>query len=471
MRTAISCIWILCGAVSAAAEPRLELATFSVDITPTPGAAICVGFIPRVNDIEAPLEARGIVVRMLGQDHVICAFDCCGICAKSDHYLRKTVAAALGTGPNRVAMQSLHQHTAPVLDTDASKLLHGKDSFQFRSHEDYLRKISQDIAAAVATAKGQLQPVTSVSASRSVVDRVASNRRVSQPDGSLKVRLSSSRDADLIAAPEGLIDPWLRTLTFFRDDRPLVQMHYYATHPQTIYGNGRIGWDVPGMTRRELEQETKVFQIYFNGCGGNLAMGKYNRATEDDRAAIAERLFDAMQRASRIGVAGKSDDDDRGRFDATFAITADTPLDWRAEPWAFEERNDDELNYDEHQKLAVDQSIPVSARIRSAQFVSWVEWQRAGHKLEISRWRIGPIQIIHLPGEPFVEWQLFAQKSVPESFVCVAGYGDCGVWYYGPDSIYSDRGGYEQTWSFTAPCQERLERLLTDILDAKTSLR
>jgi len=72
--------------------------------------------------------------------------------------------------------------------------------------------------------------------------------------------------------------------------------------------------------------------------------------TPDRRAAIAERLFDAMQRASRIGLAGESDDNDRGRFDAKVTIANDTQINWRAEPWAFEERNDDELNYDKYNK-------------------------------------------------------------------------------------------------------------------------
>lgn len=82
--------------------------------------------------------------------------------------------------------------------------------------------------------------MTKIVASKAKVDRVASNRRVPQPDGSIAVRASVTREAAVRDAPEGLIDPWLRTLTFFDDDRKLVQLHYYATHLQTFYGDSRV---------------------------------------------------------------------------------------------------------------------------------------------------------------------------------------------------------------------------------------
>ena len=66
---------------------------------------------------------------------------------------------------------------------------------------------------------------------------------------------------------------------------------------------------------------------------------------------------------------------------------------------------------------------------------------------------------------PLVECQLFAQQvAAKNSFTCVAGYGECGVWYYGPDHIFTDRVGYEQTWSLTGACQETVESALTRLL-------
>jgi hypothetical protein len=90
---------------------------------------------------------------------------------------------------------------------------------------------------------------------------------------------------------------------------------------------------------------------------------------------------------------------------------------------------------------------------------------RDGYIAQASRLRIGELEIMHLPGEPFVEFQLYAQGQVAKSsFVCVAGYGECGVWYYGPDRIFADRGGYEQTWSLTGPCEAEVKSAISTLL-------
>jgi hypothetical protein len=68
-------------------------------------------------------------------------------------------------------------------------------------------------------------------------------------DGTILTRSSSTTDPVLQAAPEGLIDPWLRTFSFVRDGMPLAQIHYYATHPQSFLsyiGGDRIYADRGG---------------------------------------------------------------------------------------------------------------------------------------------------------------------------------------------------------------------------------
>ena len=64
---------------------------------------------------------------------------------------------------------------------------------------------------------------------------------------------------------EGYIDPFLKTITFARGGRPLVRLHYYATHPQSFYLDGRISIDFPGMARERLQEIENTPQIYFTG--------------------------------------------------------------------------------------------------------------------------------------------------------------------------------------------------------------
>ena len=477
--------WLV-AAAALGAEPVLQLATFRADVTPSIGDGPCVGFMPKVESVEHPLEVRGIVLRANGQTFVIAALDYQGLCNSSDDEFRRRMADAAGTTPGRVALQSLHQHSAPALDADAMRLLHGDDSEPLRRHIAFTMQMADRTAAAIREALPKLKPVVRVVGTRAKADRLASNRRVPQPDGSLLVRGSGTCDPKLQEAPEGLIDPWLRTVTFFdaerpiqscgslreptldrgaiHDFRPLVQLHYYATHPMSFYGDARISWDVPGLARQRLEQETGVFQIYFNGCGGNIGMGKYNDGTRAAREQLTDRMFDAMRRSARVAAGGEATETEK--LDATVEVRSLKPAEiaWDQAELRFTVREDGAFNA-AILREQLQAGRPFTERMKAAVFSAWTARLNAGHRVSVSRLKLGSLQLVHLPGEPFVEFQLFAQQVAPaNSFVCVAGYGECGVWYYGPDSIFRDRGGYEQSWSLTGPCQASVEAVLGQLL-------
>ena len=83
------------------------------------------------------------------------------------------------------------------------------------------------------------EAVTHVGYGKGLVEKVASNRRILGPDGKVKyVRMSSCKDPVGRELPEGLIDPNVRMVTFWNNDRPLAVLTYYATHPQSYYYTG-----------------------------------------------------------------------------------------------------------------------------------------------------------------------------------------------------------------------------------------
>src|SRR5208337_2540477 len=143
----------------------------------------------------------------------------------------------------------------------------------------------------------KLQPLTHVACGKAKVEKFASNRRVPLPDGTIGIRLSHCNDPVLIAAPEGLIDPWMRTITLFNRQNPIARLHYYASHPQSYYGQGHLNPDTPGIARERLDKEEGVPQIYFTGCGGNVAAGKYNDGSHENRTVLANRLYNGMKAA------------------------------------------------------------------------------------------------------------------------------------------------------------------------------
>src|SRR5437588_794888 len=75
-------------------------------------------------------------------------------------------------------------------------------------------------------------PLTHQGLGQARVEQVASNRRILGPDHKVRyTRTSATGDPKVRAEPEGLIDPWLKTLSFWDGDRPLAALHDYATHP------------------------------------------------------------------------------------------------------------------------------------------------------------------------------------------------------------------------------------------------
>jgi hypothetical protein len=72
----------------------------------------------------------------------------------------------------------------------------------------------------------------------------------------------------------------------------------------------------------------------------------------------------------------------------------------------------------------------------------WLKRAQAGHRMELACLRLGQARVLHLPGEPFVEYQLAAKQMRRDLFVAMAGYGDYGTGYIGT-AIGYEQGGYE----------------------------
>ncbi len=100
--------------------------------------------------------------------------------------------------------------------------------------------------------------------------------------------------------------------------------------------------------------------------------------------------------------------------------------------------------------------------------LAWASLRRHGHTIDLAELQIGDARILHLPGELFVEYQLFAQRLRPDLFVATAAYGDYSPGYIGTRLAYT-QGGYETgTPSRVAPeVEDVLVTALRDLLDAK----
>jgi len=402
----------------------LRIATFNVDATPPLGSP--VAYAP-VRKIEDPLSARGFVLLGAGKPVVLCAVDWIGIGNGGIDVWRERLAAAAGTTADRVSVHSLHQHDGPRCDFSAEELLEAH-MLGGRSYDAaFARHTIEQAAGAIRQAIPNSRPVTHLGVGQAKVEKVASNRRILGSDGKVKIiRFSSSRNPEAIAAPEGTIDPYLKLISFWDHDTPLVSVTYYATHPQSYYGKGDVTSEFVGLARAQREARLpEVAHIHFNGASGNVAAGKYNDGSPKMRPVLAQRMADGMRKA--------------------WEATTRTPIqaadvEWRTRPVALPVG--EHLKIDELRKTLDNPQAKLADRLGAARKLVWAERRAAGRQIDVGCLRLKEVYVLHLPGELFVEYQLAAQALRPQSTVCMAAYGDYGPGYIGTKIAYS-QGGYE----------------------------
>ena len=407
-------------------RPNLRVATFQSDVTPPVDGHPLI-WITSVKEVEDPLLAKGIVLDDGKNRYVICSLDWCGLCNSSHDLFCDKIAAAAKTKVANVAVHSIHQHTAPYTDGDAQKLLDQFENPPRYVDFEFMEKITDELAAAVGKSLDELAPFDSVGIGQAKVDRVASTRRIPIENGKVRSRMSSCTDPQLRAMTEGRIDPMIKTVTLARGDKPLVRLHYYATHPQSFYGDPRACTDVPGFARERLQKKEGVFQIYFTGCAGDVAMGKYNDRSKQARTELTDRLHAGMEAAV-----------------AATEYSAAPGLKWRSVPMLFPLRDDPGYTVAENEAKMADLTLNPITRIRAATRVAFS--RRINKPIGLSMLEIGPATLVHLPGESMLEFQLFAQQLKPDGFVAVAAYGDVGPGYICTEKSFSE-GGYEPTAS------------------------
>lgn len=430
----------------ASAEPaeQLRVATFQCDVTPPLGEPMFAG--DALKTVETPLLAKGVVIEAGKTRYVICAIDWCELCNGSHLSMRKKLAEAAGTTASQVAVQTLHQHTAPLIDMDAQRLLAEVGAASLHVDPKFVDEVEQRLAGAVKESLAKLEPFDRIGTGQAKVDRVASCRRVPDASGKIPGRMSFTKDPAVRDLPEGTIDPHLKTITLARGERPLVRLHYYATHPQTKYRDGRATSDLPGDAREELQRKENVFQVYFTGCGGDITVGKYNDGTGEGRKEMAKRLLAGMEAAVA----------------ATRYVPAG-PVRWRVREVPLPPRTDGEFTLEASRARMKDaKSAAVARTYDGAGRMAFL--QRADRPLELSCLQIGNVFVLHLPGEPLIEFQFFAQGLKPGAFVAVAGYGDCGPGYLCPERAFGE-GGYEPSASLVRPESEGiLKKAITALL-------
>lgn len=433
---AASTAWTLLpyAAQSATAESagNLHLAPFRFDVTPPMGHPCCGGWIKPVEVVDDPLEAIGVVLLGAGKPIVLCAVDWTGILNEAHVAWRTAIAEAAGTTPDRVAVHCVHQHNAPFACLEAEKLVAAQTDLQHIVFPDFHARCIDKARASVEKAIKNSMTISHVAMGSAPVEHVASNRRLDRDaEGRVKsMRGSASSDARLIAMPEGLIDPLLRTVAFFNGTQKVASLHYYATHPMSYYADGRVTSDFVGLARKARQAEDATcHHVYFTGCAGNVAAGKYNNGTPKARADLTARMLAGL-RASEERL---------------------NPVPVKSITWNTAEMLPTARSKPAVQELLAsiaNKALKGAARNRPAYEVAWARRLEKKIPIVVSALNVDGIHMLHLPAESFVQYQIRATSMVVDGRVAVAAYGDGGPWYIPIKEEYPN-GGYEVSVAFS----------------------
>ena len=464
LRLSLLCVGVVQPAIAADKAPGLRIATFQTDATPPIGYEMGYSV---VKTIGTPLQAKGVVILGAGKPIVMLAVDWGGVDGRARDEWHALLAEAAGTTPDRVTVHHLHQHDAPgasfqTYDERAKVGLPERNPPGVQDKRQWARSVMENSAAALKKALREAKPVTHVGLGKAIAERIASNRRVMGSNGRVAMhrqstytsvypaevaaKLKVDADADghkmsifhpeeARAAPEGLIDPNVRVISFWNGSRALAALTYYATHPQVSFGKGIVTPDFVGLARERREKETGVFQVHFNGAGGNITLGKYNDGSDRAREEFTGRMVDAMRRAWTAT--------ERAPLTPADVEWRTTVISLPAKYGAFK---------DELRAVAADTKRPGNERIAAIGKYARAEALEEGTTISVLR--LGHAYSVSIPGEAFIQYQLGTQAIRPNDFVAVAAYAE-QFGYIGNRDAYGE-GGYEITISATTLAAEKV---------------
>jgi len=354
------------------------------------------------------------------------------------------LAEGAGVQLDRVAVHCIHQHDTPIIDFEIEPYL-GCETFP----QDWWDGMLESVAEAAKAAAESAVEVAKVGHAEVRLHGYASNRRILGPDGKVKgMRYSRCGDEELRREPVGVIDPMLRTVAFRDTTGDVVAtMSFYATHPQVSNGRGLFSADAQGEAMRLVGDELGVGQhAFFTGPGGNVTAGKYSSPTD---------LEGNLLHFGKLLADGISLNLQAMRWEAVEDAC------WRNVEFPFPRRS---IDRDGELAKIQDDELPLEQKLTPTVVLTAYEYE-GNASYRCAMLQLGAVRLLFLPGELFVEYQLYAQSLVPDDLIAIAA--NCGdSFLYLPLAKSFAEGGYEPTafcWC-TEEFEPRFKESLAELL-------
>lgn len=431
-----------------------------MDVTPPIGIYVCGGLYDRAVGVEEPLEIRGLIFESSATDErcAIAVIDYCYLCGRSHRRMVQAIARGAGLPETHVSVHANHVHDAPLINEEVHATF--ADAVPGVHDESYFARVPRDLEQTIRAAmKSQPIGVGGVAFSSAAVYQFASTRRVLMADGKCAIRwsvLTQPQDMHLRSAPEGNIDPMLdQVLLYDSAKRPFAAMNFYASHPQVSCGRHVWSADTIGVARNLFEAANPgVFTMNFDGCGGDITAGKYTTTNRHrNRLVFGLRLYDAMQTAF-----------DKARPQPFRSIR------WHHHAFDMPLRREE---HDEAHHLAImqDKQTPIAKKYLAGLKYFKLHNHLTHYPFKLARLTLNDYDVLLMPAELVVDYQLYAKQIAPGSRLTTAAYGDCFLNYVATNKAFEE-GGYEvqPAWTEVAPgCEDLIKSALHAILRKPTA--
>ena len=430
------------------------------------------------NDLD--LTATALAVTDGGTAAAICELDLCLLTDAQAGAIRVAVSDATGIPRDNVRVTATHNHSAPVTGelTGAGFMSQGLESVG-----PYMDMVTEQLAGAARQAWQALAPARMGHGTGS--SPLAVNRRVLLPEGGIRVG----------HAWAGPVDHTVRVARLDGESgNALATIVHYSAHPTILAGGNRlINPDYPGPVRRVVEAAMGGRCVFLQGTAGDIGpietfvgdLEPYHRLGAmlgHDAAATAlrsgadphrQRLAESQDPSTWLAfyeyAPPPSTDPtvrvERRIIDMPLRTDLGDATDWRRRQAALRAdlieavgRGGDAFAIRE---LRV-QTKFVSMRAERAEALAGM----STYPLEVHGTRIGPLALIGVPVEPFIELGHAIEARSPFAMTMVSGYTN-GYRNYLPTRQEHLRGGYEVDISaFTSDAGERFVETAVEVLQA-----
>ncbi len=395
----------------------------SADVTPPAGLA---HLGPRSERIRDDLRATAVVLAVGPQRVAIVSIDTLSLSRDSAAMIRQRIATATGIPPEHTLVLATHTHSSPVLHPLGNAA----------PDADYVHIVEKAAAGAAIMAARRLVPARLTLGDGQIGFNV--NRRLPTPSG-----------IQMLPNPAGPVDRRVRVLRLEAADgqaeAPLAVLFSVCCHPTSFPTNTATSADYPGVARRVIEHayHGAATALFLPGAFGNVRPspldehGRFRSVTDSELDRMGRALGAAV-----VHVAEEISGIPREPGTRTPA--------WNGAGGLLAVSQDVPLRY---------QSQPTRAQLEaftSAYERAWREHllttlDRDGHLPEgepcaIQALRLGPLLVVAIAGEPFVEIgqqieaRLLAHAEIEA--VLVLGYANGNAGYLCTAQAYAE-GGYE----------------------------